>query len=418
MKLLTDYVRSAIALGIIDEWHIWNFTRHPDDDEWVRALAPSVSRIPDDLLYYKLASCDQNQGGRLLFRAFVRTGNDAIFGVVPDYKQGSGPCFEIVIGGWGNHRCGIRRLSSRRELFQTELERGAENNLISEMETPGILSNGEYRLVEIELTKRGLMVRVEGNEVCQIDGMFDGPSFDVFARTGFGGDMDLRNVDGNPSRIALFHANRNITPIYSNSYLYYGRRLDEYRHSVFLKSDDDIVYMDIKRLVDFIAFRVNQPYYFIVSANVVNNGVCAYYQQKFGKIPLDLMELELPPGGFCGQLWANPQWAESLHRYFIRSLSSFSEYDVQSIDWNMRISINFIAWLGEDLAYMCAEFRDDEQALSVSISSRLKRPNTIYMPFVVSHLTFYSQDPGFAHGPILEDYRAVAERTLSRLSIT
>src|SRR3954468_23776474 len=35
MEILTRYIHSAMDAGIIDEWHVWDFTRSQDDHEWV-----------------------------------------------------------------------------------------------------------------------------------------------------------------------------------------------------------------------------------------------------------------------------------------------------------------------------------------------------------------------------------------------
>jgi magnesium-transporting ATPase (P-type) len=35
MQILNSYVRKALADGLIDEWHIWDFTRAAADHEWV-----------------------------------------------------------------------------------------------------------------------------------------------------------------------------------------------------------------------------------------------------------------------------------------------------------------------------------------------------------------------------------------------
>ena len=67
-----------------------------------------------------------------------------------------------------------------------------------------------------------------------------------------------------------------ITPVGSGIYQ---------RHRCFLKCDDDIVYLDIDKLGDFVEFRRTNPNYVVVSANVVNNGVCAYFQQEAGSLP-------------------------------------------------------------------------------------------------------------------------------------
>ena len=35
MEILTQYIHAAMDAGIIDEWHVWDFTRSQEDHEWV-----------------------------------------------------------------------------------------------------------------------------------------------------------------------------------------------------------------------------------------------------------------------------------------------------------------------------------------------------------------------------------------------
>ena len=42
MEILTRYVRAAMADGLIDEWHVWDFTRSDADHQWVtREFGPA-----------------------------------------------------------------------------------------------------------------------------------------------------------------------------------------------------------------------------------------------------------------------------------------------------------------------------------------------------------------------------------------
>ncbi len=46
---------------------------------------------------------------------------------------------------------------------------------------------------------------------------------------------------------------------YWQAYDYYAKRLQEFSSAVFLKCDDDIVYLDLEKLSEFIEFRRGQP---------------------------------------------------------------------------------------------------------------------------------------------------------------
>lgn len=195
---------------------------------------------------------------------------------------------------------------------------------------------------------------------------------------------------------------------YHSYYNYYD--LDEYRDAVFIKSDDDIVYVDLDRLPDFIDYRLSHPEIFLLSANVVNNGVCAFFQQEAGVIPSELMELPYPKSGFCGLLWERADLAESLHRFFLQNMGRF-QYDGTVVARD-RLSINFVSYLGRDLEYLRGEWEDDEQTLSVDIPARLGRRNLIFNSLCTSHLSFFSQEEGMDTDKLLISYREVCDSSL------
>jgi hypothetical protein len=199
-------------------------------------------------------------------------------------------------------------------------------------------------------------------------------------------------------------------PPYDAYYDYYLKK--DFGEAIFIKADDDIVYIDLEKLQDFITCRRSDPDTFLLSGNVVNNGVCAYFQQQHGVLPASFPELAYPPAGFCGSLWESPSLATRMHDHFLASPASFA-YEGTTVAPD-RLSINFISYLGRDLDHFAGIRGDDEQALSVTIPAALNRVSRIYNPLVVSHLSFYSQDPGMDTRALLEKYRAILPASLNR----
>jgi hypothetical protein len=201
---------------------------------------------------------------------------------------------------------------------------------------------------------------------------------------------------------------------YTSAYQYYAAHREDFEGDVFLKCDDDVVYVDLDRLGEFIEFRRASDDYFLLSANVVNNGVCAYYQQQFGAIPREAMTLEMPAGGMCGSLWSSGAKAEALHRLFLAHPERFTIETPAHLPWRERVSINFIAWLGRDLVHIPDIMSDDEHDLCYGVRKRTRRPNGIYLPFVVSHLSFWKQDPEMDVAGLLAQYGKLADAALAR----
>jgi hypothetical protein len=107
---------------------------------------------------------------------------------------------------------------------------------------------------------------------------------------------------------------------YTEYYRYYS--VNPY-DGVIIKADDDIVYVNSSMVRPFAEYLWNHANVFLLSASVVNQGLCAHYQQVHGAIPTELMELPLPGNGM-GDLHDNATNALKLHLYFLNTLPNFS----------------------------------------------------------------------------------------------
>lgn len=254
----------------------------------------------------------------------VRAGHNAHLALVP---EGEGLSYELVLGGWGNSAVGLRVWPAG-----TRPDHGkaaAPPNLVCS--APAVLSARAWRKVEVRLNRGAaslsMVVLVQGREVLRFNADDPSPSpFNVAVMSGFGGEAEWLFDYNNESGVGLFH------PTFDNRfhpwnavYHHYAARADDYAGMVFLKCDDDIVYLDTGRLAEFIRFRRQRPDYFMVSANVVNNGVCAHVQQQLGMLPEGFDMLEMPPGGHRGSLWESGSKAEALHRCFLADPSRFQQ---------------------------------------------------------------------------------------------
>lgn len=186
---------------------------------------------------------------------------------------------------------------------------------------------------------------------------------------------------------------------YADCYQHYTPK--EYTpQAVFLKVDDDIVYMDVDKLEGFVQYRkaCTQPY--IVSANVVNNPGCFLIQESYGCWRgLSLEDLKTSEG------------LADLHTRFVENPTSVESPDVYmfTLHESNRWNINFVSWLGKDLAstMRAEEVNGDEVNLSVAFPLMLGRPIAVYCPLVVSHLSFAHQTLDVEN--VLEGYRTLAK---------
>jgi hypothetical protein len=178
---------------------------------------------------------------------------------------------------------------------------------------------------------------------------------------------------------------------YSSCYAHYtSKRYDA--DTVFIKVDDDIVFIDMEQLDGFIQFRRAHPEFYILSANVVNNPLCFELQKSYGC--WEGLTLNDPPG--------------LIHHRFLDTPAVQTGDVFVFTNPIHRLNINFVAWLGADLDTIrrAEEVNADEVNLSVCFPRLLQRPVAVYGPLVVSHLSFAAQESGMDIQGILERYRA------------
>ena len=234
--------------------------------------------------------------------------------------------------------------------------------------------------------------------------------------------------------------------------------------AVLVKLDDDIVFADIDRFEDFLRFRELNPEPFFLSANVVNNGVCAFHQQRStpklttavpilagASIPTCKLRsqaflrdaqrdrhaclaiLPYPEDGALGKngaLWTSGRMAESVHRAFLRSLRrdfARSFWSMQPDDGNDRLnqasvstmgelllrihdrfSVNLVTWLGTDAPALSEIGVTDEESLT-EIPKLKGRANFIFPSFVVAHYSFFPQFAHMSSSTVLARYAELVE---------
>ena len=179
--------------------------------------------------------------------------------------------------------------------------------------------------------------------------------------------------------------------------------------TVYVRFDDDIVWLDDKsRFLDLVKFRIENPRYFLVYANILNNAVLTHLHQKRGNLSKEYGTVEYKC--MCDVGWKNAKFAVELHREIL-SKPSFDVFRF-SEPWVLkeyeRVSINCISWLGSKFAEFEGNVgRDEEQWLSCDKPKALQQPNVIFGGFVVVHYAFFPQRPLLEGTDILQKYKAL-----------
>jgi len=181
--------------------------------------------------------------------------------------------------------------------------------------------------------------------------------------------------------------------------------------TIYVRFDDDIVFLSEDALSNLIDFRVANQKYFLVFANIVNNSICGHIHQRCGLIPV----LEGKYIGYdCMDSvgWCSPTYAEHVHRSFIADLSRGCEANWNCFDrWELhyfeRFSINCFAFFGSDFAKFGGKVYWDEDHWLTTVAPKEYGQNCICGQALAAHYAFFTQRNHLNTTDVLEKYRSI-----------
>jgi len=198
----------------------------------------------------------------------------------------------------------------------------------------------------------------------------------------------IRNLESAKEKYKVMHVeNKGAWTEYYNHY-----KDPKYSDSIIIKSDDDIMFIDIDKFSDFIEARKKSDCW-VMFPSIVNNGVTSFHQQQDGLIPESVYKLEYHT--YYGTVVTDGDVGKKLHEYFVNNKDEFlgkarSNNKIIDIPIGDRTSINFFAMIGKDFQSL-EQVNDDEHEFTVEYPKVVQKCNTIYCSFVVVHGSFGPQ---------------------------
>lgn len=205
-------------------------------------------------------------------------------------------------------------------------------------------------------------------------------------------------------------------PVYACTVSYFYRFcLDE--NSVYLKIDDDIVFIKKDSIKNIFDFRINNKENFLVYGNTINNVAMNYLHQKSGALPYSFGDINFSSVDHLGLYDGN--FVESCHRNFFEKLSSnfIDNYYFDPLilkDYN-HVAIQVIAWHGRELKKLDGIIpmgENDENYLSVGRPKEIEVPNIIYGNGLFCHYSSATTRPHIDGTDILSQYERIANEYL------
>ena len=190
-------------------------------------------------------------------------------------------------------------------------------------------------------------------------------------------------------------------------------QLERYRNldAIIIKMDDDLCYLAPNAIWNLLSFRMENPEYFLVFANTINNSSCDIMRQRAGLIK----EFPFWATIGCGDpIYTSGEFALASHRTFLEQLKDGdlklieSQFERFHFRPGERGSINCVCYFSEDIELVEWTSSDDEHLMTVETTLSSGRINAVCGSAVVAHFAFGPQRELVEAAGLLECYRRVS----------
>lgn len=385
MSILLRYVKILLARKIIDEFHAWNFSRNPTDDEWLQNIFQNKVNeiITTNNLNY------QRTNYYITNNKTVTLDINGIQEVYISLNIGESKCdiCEIVLGSANNTKSFIRRKCS------------GQNEMVYE---GPIFKEGWSNLIKITYTENNqIKVFKEDLEILTLDLEDDVQRLQIFIASinTVQWKFDYSIINNKTNNLKLFFVQHRNS--WAEYYRYYTK--EKFTNCIICKSDDDIVYINIERFKKHLALRRADKEAILLMPFIINNNYICQKQQINDIISKDYVgEIKnIAPSG-NSTLWESGRMCERLHLYFILNRKQIEEdcnkqTELFTVPLNEPVSINFFSILSEDLdVFKDCQVEHDERCLTQIIPGQIKRPIKLDYTMTMSHLSYQRQlETGF-----------------------
>ena len=183
------------------------------------------------------------------------------------------------------------------------------------------------------------------------------------------------------------------------------------KNTIYIRLDDDIVWLENDFAENLVKFRIDNPKFFIIFGNIINNAVIDHIHQKQG-IPYS-QHIENNCLSKTG--WKSSTICEEKHINFIKNLKKDNikqyKFDKYKAKNHQRISINAICWFGKDFKEFSGIVGNDEEAWLSEIAPRQKDKKTCVCGSALCvHFAFWTQREYMDKTNILQIYEEISKK--------
>jgi hypothetical protein len=172
--------------------------------------------------------------------------------------------------------------------------------------------------------------------------------------------------------------------------------------TIYLRLDDDIVFLEESYIKETIYFRLNNPEYFLILGNIINNVVCDFNHKLNGAL---VTNIQFNESATCPVGWANEELSLQKHISFFHNLekNQINLYKIQNKKWNNRFSINSICWNGSDFKKFNGnvQYGNEENWLTEN------QNNIIFGSKICCHYSFFVTRNFLSQTDVIDRYKSL-----------
>ena len=193
---------------------------------------------------------------------------------------------------------------------------------------------------------------------------------------------------------------------------FFTKALDE--DTIYIRLDDDVIWIEPDFFEKMIDFRIKNKEYFLVSPIIINNSICSYLLQHYGKL---IYDKKLTSNCFDSDSWVDPDFALKLHKQFLKKIEEGTTQSLyvphSKISLN-RFSINSVCWFGSEFKkFNGLVLGDEEEYISTLKPMELNKINCFAGNILISHFAFFTQRKVLDQSNLLILYEKMIDKTYS-----
>lgn len=176
--------------------------------------------------------------------------------------------------------------------------------------------------------------------------------------------------------------------------------------TVYVRFDDDIVWMEESAIQRLAEYRLANPQYFLVTGNIINNPVCSYRHCRAG-----VLTSSKPLADNYACTYGLTVFGEEAHQQFLAQLDK-SRFFLPNEEFprDTRFGIQFCSWLGSRFAQFggLLPHIDEENWLTKEAPNQWNQVNALCGDALAVHFAYTEQRMQLDSTDLLQRYAALA----------